>query len=108
MYVSFCDQGYNKIRLHTFGKFKIRVRLHGRSYFDYMSTRISNNMPMLLALATQTFLRAMTEKDLQNYTVTFKRVGIAIPPMFRVENLYYKQGRKKEYFVDVRACPKLH
>lgn len=61
-YITFGEKGSHHVRIATLAHIQIRVALPGHTYFDYTSFLISNDIPILLRLATQMNLNIQTHK----------------------------------------------
>lgn len=77
--ISFGVKGHGKLQHQPIGLVLIIVPLSNGTYFNYRSLLISNDVPMLIGFQTQTRLRALTDKDLNNLSITLRANNINLP-----------------------------
>ena len=78
------------------------------NYFDYRSLLIHNDVPMLIGLRTQTKLRALTDKDPQNLSITLRTLDITLPLVVKDQHLYYEGPPKGDYLFSSAELAQVH
>lgn len=106
--ISFGGQGPNRVQVNALGSIIIRVPLPAHCYFDYKSLLISNDVPMLLGVATQTKLKAVTIKDCKHPTVNFRTIGVTLPLKLKFKHLYYEAPDTDDYLFAMSELAQIH
>lgn len=77
--LTFGGKGKGKVQYRSLGVVIIRVPLQNYEFFDYQSLLISNYVPILVGLKTQSYLRALTDKDPNNLTIHLRALNVVLP-----------------------------
>lgn len=86
----FGRKGQNSVTSRALEIFQVRFPLPDYTCFEYKSFLISNNIPMLLGLNLQRKLYAVTDKDENLPTITFRKVGIKLSLIYKDCHIYYE------------------
>lgn len=106
--ITFGGKGEQKVQVKSIGRIVVRVPLPGATYFDFWSLLISNDIPMLLGLSTQTKLRMITDKDPDKPNATFRSVGVTVNLVRKFGHLYYEGSPPFEYLFSSTELAQIH